>query len=154
MNKRLIVPLALLLIAVFVSGYGFAVLTTERTIPNVSTIITDVNLSVYENGSTSEELIRIEWGNLLPTQTKTFSLWIQNDADISMSISFSTRNWIPDYAEESMGLSYAVGSWGGASGYPVLDPHVRGEVRISLTASDNPPSGDFSFDLVITGTSV
>lgn len=136
---------------VFLAGYSFAILTTEKAIPTSANIVTDVNLSVYGDETTTTELMSIDWGTMLPTQVETFTIWVQNDAAIDMAISIADRDWSPEYANETIALTYAKGgSWFGS--YPTLIPGQRGDIVLTLTAGDNPPSGAFSFVIVITGT--
>lgn len=157
MNTKLkVAVLSTVLIAIaFIAGFlsVTAILTTTKTLPTSSTIVTDVSLSVYDSISATTEIISINWGTLLPTETKTFKLYIQNDATINMSISITSQNWNPTYAEDSINFTYSEGSmWSGH--YPILCPNQRASIWLDITANENPPSGDFSFDVVITGTTL
>ena len=153
MQNQLKTGLIVLAIAsMFLAGYAFAVLTTETELPTSANIVTDVNLSVYGNETTTTQLIAIDWGTMLPTQTETFDIWIQNDAEIPMTISISTQDWVPSYANESIFFSYAEGEGWSIGTYPTLYKHQRASIVLTLTAGDNPPSGAFSFTIVITGT--
>jgi len=152
-NKLKTGLIALAIVSMFFAGYTFAGLTATKTLPTTSTVITDVNLSVYDAAESSTEIVSIDWGTLLPTESKTFSLWVQNDAAINMSISITTQNWNPTYAEESINFTYSESLyWYGH--YPILTPGQRAGIKLKITAGDNPPSGDFSFDVVITGTTI
>ena len=147
--------MALLTAVGFISGFmaATAVLTVQKEIPTGANIVTDINLSVYENGTTTTELTFIDWGTLLPTQSETFSMWIQNDATIDMLIFISTQNWVPEYANETITLSYAESMNWGAGQYPVLRGGQKASVILTLTAGENPPTGVFSFTIVVTATS-
>jgi hypothetical protein len=113
-----------------------------------------VNLSVYDSEVATTELTFIDWQTILPTQVKTKEVWVQNDADISMMISVTTKDWLPSYAQDSITFTYAEGKgWSGGM-YPQLNPHQKAQMIFTLTANDNPPSGTFSFVIVISGSSV
>jgi len=152
MQKRLAIPLAVLaILAIFFAGYGFAVLTTSKQILSGANVVTDVNLSVYDNQTTNVELTFVDWQTILPTQVKTKTIWVQNDAEISMMISVYTKDWIPTYANETMTFTSAEGAgWSGGM-YPSLNPHQRASIILTLSAGSNPPSGAFSFTIVIQG---
>lgn len=153
MRKEHVLGLTVLLvIAVFLSGYTYGVLTATKEIGSSANVITTVNLSVYDSEVATVELTFIDWQTILPTQVKTKEVWIQNDADISMSIYVSTKDWIPSYANETITFSYIEGKgWSGGM-YPKLNPHQRAQMIFSLSAGDNPPSGSFSFVIVISGS--
>jgi hypothetical protein len=149
-NLSIISVVAVLIAAVFMMGFSFGVLTASKNITNNANLITDVNLSVYGSETSTEELLAISWGNILPTQEKTAELWIQNDADINMVISFATSNWIPPSAQDEIAISFAEGNpWPMAW---TLPPHYRKQAIITLTAGANCTSGSFSFTLHVIGT--
>jgi hypothetical protein len=151
MRKTTIALSVLGILAVFFAGYSFAILTTSKEISSGANIITTVNLSVYDSQSATVELTFYDWGNLLPTQVKTKDVWVQNDAEIPLTISVSTKNWNPTYASESITLSFSEGvGWSGGM-YPQLQPHQRASIVLRLSANDNPPSGAFSFVIVVSG---
>ena len=153
MKAKLKLPLLFLLIALlaFAGGYGVAILTTSKEIQTGANVITDVSLNVYENFSATQELTYINWGDMLPTESKQFSIYIENTAAIPLEISVTTKDWNPAYAEaEFTFVSSPGGGWGD---YPILRAGFKEEMILTLTAGNNPPSGAFSFTIVITGTS-
>lgn len=160
MNKqKLIFPFFLIatIAAAFVIGYGLGKLSASREVPTGANLIASVNLSVYNSSWSTEQLVHIDWGNILPTQEKTFILYIQNDAAIPLNISISTREWTPDWAQGNLTLTYApqVGQWVREGwDYPILAPYLRAALILTLTAGPDSPSGSFSFTIVITGTSL
>ena len=152
MRKSSLITLGILaILMVFFAGYGCAVLTTSKNISSGANVITTVNLSVYDSEVATVELTFIDWQNILPTQVKTKEIWVQNDADISMSISVTTKDWLPSYAQDSITFTYAEGKGWSGGAYPTLNPHQKAQLIFTLTANDNPPSGSFSFTIVISG---
>ena len=153
MKTKHIIPIFLvaLCVALYV-GYAVGVLTTTKEIQTGANVITDVSLSVYENFSATEELTYINWGDMLPTESKQFSIYVENTAAIPLEISVTTKDWNPAYAEaEFTFVSSPGGGWGD---YPILRPGFKEEMMLTLTAGENPPSGASSFTIVITGTSI
>jgi hypothetical protein len=154
MRKRYAILFAVLAIfAIFFAGYGFAVLTTNKEIRSGANVVTDVNLSVYDSESASVELTFVDFQTILPTQVKSMTIWVQNDANIAMVISVYTKDWLPTYANETMTFGCVEGAgWGGGM-YPQLNPHQRASLVLTLSAGSNPPSGQFSFTIVVQGMS-
>jgi hypothetical protein len=72
-KKKLVIVilLGLLTIGAFIGGFmaATAILSSETTIPTGASIVTDVNIAVYESQNATEQLTFIDWGFLLPTQT-------------------------------------------------------------------------------------
>jgi hypothetical protein len=153
MRKSSAITLGILgVLVVFLAGYGYGSLTASKEVGSRANVITTVNLSVYDSEVATVELTFIDWTNILPTEIKTKEVWVQNDADISMNIDVSTKDWIPTYANESITFSYKEGKgWSGGM-YPKLNPHQRASMIFSLSANENPPSGTFSFVIVISGS--
>jgi hypothetical protein len=152
MQKRLAIPLAVLaILAIFFAGYGYAVLTTTKQIQSGANVVTDVNLSVYDSESASVELTFVDWQTILPTQVKTKTIWVQNDANIAMMISVYTKDWLPTYANESMTFTSVEGAGWSGGAYPKLNPQQRASMILTLSAGSNPPSGAFTFTIVVQG---
>lgn len=153
-NKTTMALVLVALATVFLSGYGFAVLTTQKSLDVGIRIITDVDLGIYENEITTEELISINLDKILPGQTLTWYIWIENKAEINLTLSITTQNWQPIYAEGNMTFIAGPGPGFPAGMYPLLFARRRGQVELSLTASNTwLSSEDISFTIVITGTS-
>ena len=138
----------------FAAGYTFAALTATKNVPSGATMITDVNLSVYNSLSTPIEVTFIDWQTMLPSQVRTFELWVQDDAEIPLYVSISTKNWVPSNASDTMTFTYTYGNNWEIAKYPTLQPHQRASFFLTLTAGENPPSGALSFTIVVSGTTV
>jgi len=149
------VIIAVLAFTMFFAGYVLATLTANKEISNSASVITTINLSVYDTQGGTVELTFVDWGNILPLQVKTKEIFVQNDAAISMVITISTKNWVPVYASETISFTYVEGpSYGWDTGnFPKLLPGYRGSILLSLSAGESPPSGPFSFVIVISGSS-
>jgi hypothetical protein len=150
--KTLICVILLLVsVAGFFAGYVTGILSVEKAITTGTNIVTDFNLSVFANDTTTEQLVHIAWGDMQPLSSKTVELWVQNDAQIPMTISLSTQDWLPSYAESAFTFSYAPPTnWAGS--YPILQPTWRACVLLTLTASETVPSGAVAFTVVVHGS--
>jgi hypothetical protein len=151
-----------LVIASFLSGFVFSKLTTQKTVGTTANLVSTVNLSLYDPDG--HGVISLNWGTILPTQSLRYTIWLQNDAEISLSISVSTRDWLPVGAEGNFTFTYSeidVNSpnpytWENqAFGvYPVLYAGKRGPLYLTLTAGENATSASISFVIVFTGDSI
>lgn len=139
---------------IFFAGYATAILTTTKQINSTANIITTVNLKVFETETATVELTFMDWQNILPTEVKTKEIWIQNDADISLMISVSTKDWLPSSAQDSITFTYAEGKGWSGGAYPKLNPHQKAQMIFTLTATNDLTSGTFSFVIMISGSSV
>ena len=151
----------IIVLSTFTLGYTFGKLSASKDVTTNATLISTVNLSVYADQSTTQQLISISWGNILPTEAKLFTIWVQNDAAISLTISTSTNSWSPNWAIGNLTLTVTQTSpigttWAdmGAGNYPILYATKRAPLFLSLLASSNSPSGSFSFTLTVRGDSL
>jgi len=150
MNNKIMVVLAVLaVICVFFAGYGFAILTVDKEVTNNCELVADVDLTCYADSTTTIELINLQWGTILPTQTKTKDIWVENNANIPLEISLVAQDWLPVGIETYLTFSYSSGGvW---LDYPILQPHERAPIIVSIVAGSDAPSGDFSFTIVVHG---
>jgi hypothetical protein len=143
---------ALLGLIVFLAGYSYAVLTVSKSIPSGTQIVTDVYLSVYKMQFDTQQLVLVDWSTLMPSETKTYNIWVQNDATIPMSISISTNSYAPPEAQGYLNFSYAQGV--GWLHYPTLDAGYRAQIVLSLQCTGTAIAGNFTFVIVVSGTTL
>lgn len=153
-----------LVLAGFLGGYAIARLSVQKQIGTNANLISTVDLSLYGDFATETQLLTINWGTILPTQSLRYKIWIQNDAAISLNISVSTRDWLPDGAQSNMTFTYSEidvqspnpYTWEnqGFGVYPVLNAHARAPLYLTLTAGENASSASISFVIVFTGESL
>ena len=163
-KARVALLIIALIASVFIAGYAVGRLTTQKTLGTNANLVTTVNLSLYPDVATNQQLLNITWGIILPTQVLRYTVWIQNDAQIPLNISVWTRDWVPDWAAgnftfataETSPLSPNPVSWEnqGFGIYPVLNPLKRAPLYLTLTASENATSSAINFVIVFQGDSV
>jgi hypothetical protein len=146
MQKRYIIPIAILAIfCIFFAGYTVANMTTRKELPSSVTVTPIVNLTLYDSETSSVEITSLDWGSILPTESKTRDIWLQNDADLAMNITVTARD-----CPENVSFSYVEGKrWGGF--FPILQPHLRVSIWLTLSAGANPSFATFSFVVVVSG---
>jgi hypothetical protein len=146
MQKRYAIALAILAIfAVFFAGFAVANMIVTKELPSSVTVSPVVSLTLYDTETSTVELTSLSWGSILPTESKTQDIWIQNDADLAMNISVTLKN-----CPENVTFTYVEGKrWGGF--FPVLQPHLRASIWLTLSAGTNPSFATFSFTIVVLG---
>jgi len=122
-----------------------ALLVANRTVSNNGTVKA-VGVGVYWNSACTNETTSINWGNLEPSMTRSYPVYVKNNGTIPATLSIATSNWNPTSASSHLAFSwnctgYNLGSGGVATGV------------LTLTVSPN-ISGitSFSFDITIIGT--
>jgi hypothetical protein len=118
---------------------------TNRSISNVGSLKA-VGVGVYWDATLTNGVSSIDWGVLEPGLSSNKTVYIQNNGDFSISLTFSTLNWNPLNASQFMTLN-----WDYASGSIAPDEIVKVtfELEVSANISD---ITNFSFDIIIIGT--
>jgi len=147
MRKSSMITLGILaILMVFLSGYTFAVLTTSKEVGSSANVVRDIHFTIYENDYTLVEVTFIDWENITPTQVKTKDVWIQNDVELPMNISVSTKD-----LNANISFSYAEGVGWDNGMYPQLNPHQKVQLLLTLTPNENCIEGTVSFVIVFSG---
>lgn len=160
MNLKLKIALLLAALTLVAFTCGFlsatAILTTQKQVSVGVRVVTTVELGVYPNSSSAEELVTLNLDTILPSQTIIWNIWIENKAEIDMNISITTQDWSPYYAEGNMTFTSEKGDgWQPYEEYPILRAGYRRGFKLSLTASESwITSEDVAFTIVIRGDSV
>ena len=85
-------------------------------------------ISVEDPEALGLNRVELIWGELVPGETKSQKIVVQNFLDVSCSLSFYCENWVPPGADDFILLS-----WDYAD--EVLDPGEWVEVEMSLFVS-------------------
>jgi len=116
---------------------------TTTTISNVASLKT-IGVSVWEDPNATTPLSSIDWGILEPSENKTVSCYIRNDANVPSTLSLETENWNPTNATIYIGLSWNLDD-------VILDVNEIVETRFTLSISPEISNiTTFSFDIIIT----
>ena len=142
MNRRFVFWLPLVTTLCCVS-LCFAVMDMQR-VSNVGRIKT-IGVGVYEESQCLKALTFIDWGVLEPSQTKTFSCFVRNEANVPITLNMTCENWKPLNASSFIFLGWDyVGD--------MLEVNEVVGVLLSLSVSpDIAGITSFSFDILIAG---
>jgi len=104
-------------------------------------------LMVYSDAGTTSKLSSIDWGLLEPGDNKNLTSYIKNNDKSPLKLSLATENWNPSNALQYITLSW---DYNGQS----VNPGEVVKVTFTLVVSTNVSGiADFSFDIIIVGTS-
>jgi len=150
MPKEKIILLSLLTLGVLgVSLYildpAFSPLQASNKLSNRGAIKA-LNVGVYSEQSCSNKLPSIDWGISEPGRSQNATVYIRNEGNSAITLSFSTINWSPSNASSYITLDW---DYEGQS----IDQEAVVDVTFTLAVLTN-ISGivNFSFDIVIIGT--
>ena len=119
--------------------------TTTTTISNMASIKT-IGVSVWEDPNATTPLTFIDWGIIEPSENKTVSCYIRNDANVPSTLSLTTENWDPTNATICINLSWNLDD-------VILDVNEIVETRFTLSVSSEILNiTTFSFDISIIAT--
>jgi len=104
-------------------------------------------IAIYSDPQGNHTLSSVDWGILEPSESKNVTCYIKNWDKTQLRLSFMTQNWNPSEASDYMNLSWNY------DGH-LVDAGEAVEVVFTISVSASVPDiTDFSFDIVITGTS-
>ena len=149
-RKETLISGAMLLLITYTLGISFVsqglpATQSSRTLSSSGTIIT-VGVGVYSNSQCTTPLTSITWGTLEPGGNQTMTCWIENDGDVSTTLSMFTSNWSPAEAENYLTLSW---DYSGQS----INPGNSVQVTFTLSVSPSIEGiTNFGFDITIVGS--
>ncbi|MEX2737498.1 MAG: hypothetical protein Q6356_000315 [Candidatus Wukongarchaeota archaeon] len=92
MNRRFVLWMPLVTTLCCIS-LCFAVMDMRR-VSNVGRIKT-IGVGVYEESQCLNPLSSIDWGVLEPSEIKSVSCYLRNEANVKIVLELTTENWIP-----------------------------------------------------------
>lgn len=137
--------LGLIALGVLAVASVFASLTTKVSFPS-SGSIKSVGLGVYSDRWCRFTLSTLEFGELDPGSSQSFTLYLKNVGNSELTLSMTSENWNPVNAPDYMLLSW------NRDGY-TIDPGESVSCEITLSISNSIQGIDaFSLDIVLAGT--
>ena len=139
------VAVAIIAIIVSVAIIALTIPTTGR--------ITFIGGTIYSDSSLTYEVTTIEWGDLPAGTTAAVDVWCKITSNVPTMLTMTTDNWQPNETRNYMTLSW---NYTDTVVYPDGVYHYRFTLDVSPDAADlriYSPTGDFSFDILITITS-
>ena len=139
------VTIAMAITGLFLTMLTAGVLTSTQSVQSSGTI-SAVNVGVYSDPSCTINCTSLDWGTLSPGGTVTKSIYVKNTGSVSVTLSFSTSNFVPSNAQNHLTATWNRGNYVLQAGGSIM-------ATLTLTASLNSGSiSAFSFNIVITGT--
>jgi hypothetical protein len=137
------VLIAVLVLALVLSGAAYAALQYHYSIHNHGTISTIACVALYDNATLIKN---IEWGTLTPNSWQDKTIQVKNNGTVNIALGLSTENWNPTNASKYLTLSW---NYTGQT----LTPNQKIPLLLTLQTSANITGiVDFTFDIQITAT--
>lgn len=122
-----------------------AVLVATHKITNAAQIAT-IGLGVYWDVTCTKKCDFIDWGTLMPGESKTVTVYVRNEGGIPITGSFSLSDWVPPEAANYITLQWDFGD------LPLQAGRVR-ETHFTLVVANNIYGIEtFYFTITVIGT--
>ena len=139
-------------IAIAATGLFLTLLTsglllTSQTVPSNGTVLSTVNVGVYNDQVCAQNCTSINWSTIAPGSSTTKTFYVKNTGTLPMTLNMATTGWNPSNANGPITLGW---NREGA----VLNASQSINATLTLTVSPTIDSSitDFSFNITITGT--
>ena len=139
-------------IAIAATGLFLTLLTSglllsSQTVPSNGTVLSTVNVGVYNDQVCAQNCTSINWSTIAPGSSTTKTFYVKNTGTLPMTLNMATSGWNPSNANGPITLGW---NREGA----VLNASQSINATLTLTVSPTIDSSitDFSFNITITGT--
>jgi len=105
------------------------------------------NVAVYSNSACTQNATSIDWGQLQGGGTSNATVWVKNTGNSNVTLSLLSSNWLPSNAPTWITLS-----WNQEGQTIVPNQAVQANLVLSVSASIDASIIDFTFNLIISGT--
>lgn len=104
------------------------------------------NINVYWDIACTNKTEEVDWGELVPGQTKSITIYVVNNKNSSMTLTLGTEKWSPSQAEGYIHLTWDY------IGTTILPYEVQ-QTQLILTVNNDIHQDvtDFNFHILITG---
>jgi hypothetical protein len=117
---------------------------TSSTISSVGTFKA-IGIGVYWDDASTRRVNELDWGFLAPGSQKSFTVYVNNEGALPLTLSLSTSNWDPPEASNYLTLTWNYNGQTISSGTIV-------PVTITLTVNEEVIELDaFNFDITTVG---
>ena len=139
-------------IAIAATGLFLTLLTsglllTSQTVPSNGTVLSTINVGVYNDQVCAQNCTSINWSTIAPGSSTTKTFYVKNTGTLPMTLNMATSGWNPSNANGPITLG-----WNREG--TVLNASQSINATLTLTVSPTIDSSitDFSFNITITGT--
>jgi hypothetical protein len=119
----------------------------SQSVPSKGTL-TVINLGVYSNSACTANLTALDFGTISPGATSNITLWLKNIGNSNETLSLTTNTWSPATVSQWLSLS-----WNQAGTVLAKNQVVAANLTLTVSPSVDPSLSDFTFNVVIAGTS-
>lgn len=116
----------------------------RATIRNRADIRT-VNVSAWEDANMTVPLTEIDWGILVPGETKNFSAYVLSISNVPVVLNMTVGNWLPENASDWIACT-----WNREGATLAVNANTTFTVTLSVSANITNIS-HFEFDIVLEG---
>lgn len=106
-----------------------------------------VEVAVYSDSGGFNPLVTLEWGLVTKGTNETFTVYVRNEGNVNVTISFSSFNYSPDGAQNFIDLYWNYND------LPLTPDEIR-PVTFMLSLASSTPYVEVDFDMTIDGTGV
>ena len=151
-HTRGLVVLFSAITAAIISGYFFAGFLGPTEISTILNLpirgnVKTIGVGIYWNANCISNISSIDWGIMEPGSSKNMTIYVRNEGNAEMILSFNTTNWTPPESSQHISISW---DYDGRSIRP--NEVIRVTIAITIwTTIGNIKS--YAFDLQIKGTS-
>ena len=117
----------------------------SKTVSNVGSI-TAIGVGIYWNQEGTDKVSSINWGTLEPGSNKSVTVYIENEGDSAVSLSFYTSNWNPSNASDYVNLNWDYGGQFINAG-EIVQVTFTLSISVSIEGIET-----FGFDITITAS--
>jgi len=151
-HTRDLVVLSSAITAAIISSYfftGFLGPTGINTILNIPIRgnVKTIGVGIYWNANCNGNISSVDWGVVEPGSSKNITIYVRNEGNAEMVLSFNTTNWTPPESSQHISISW---DYDGRSIRP------NEVIRVTMTIIIWTTIGNiksYAFDLQIKGTS-
>jgi hypothetical protein len=147
MDSKVVVKIAVVLLLILASSAAvtIAVMSVSKAVPSSGSIVAVGDIRVYSDADGKTLLTVAGWGLVKPGCSANITMYVKNDANCPMMLSLSSNNTVPADLN-----SYSSFSWD-YNGVALAAGQLQ-KVTLFFSAFSGAPGGDFSFNIIITGT--
>ena len=145
MQKSQVIAVYALAAFVFLTTITFALLATQKTISSTGSI-KGVGLGVYWDLPCTNATSSLDFGQLEPGSSKSFTLYLQNEGNSALTLNMTTESWNPANAADYITLTW------NREGQQISPDEVIDFVITLSVSEDITGISSITLDIVISGT--
>jgi hypothetical protein len=140
------------IIAIAATGLFLTLLTSglllsSQTVPSNGTVLSTVNVGIYNDQACTQNCTSISWGTLAPGSSTIKTVYVKNTGTLPMTLDMATSGWNPSNADGPITLG-----WNREGAALNASQSINATLTLTVSPSINSSITVFSFNITITGT--